>query len=269
MYTWNWEPSILIGLALQVGAYLACIGPLRGRFPGAAPVPQARMQTFLLGSLVLFIALVSPIDTLGDRYLLSAHMVQHMLITLVAPPLLLIGTPPWMFRPLLRLPLALPLGRWLTSPLVAFFAYNITFSLWHVPRYYEATLQSLPIHIIEHVHVFFDGRADVVADLQPAERAAAPARSAAMPVPVLRLAPADDPGRADHLLQHDSLPDLCPRAALLGAFARDRPAGGWADHVDPRRAGVSAGADDCLVPLAWPRRLRAEPGCAAGATVAA
>ena len=58
---------------------------------------------FLLGSLVLFIALVSPIDTLGDRYLLSAHMVQHMLITLVAPPLLLIGMPPWMFRPLLRL----------------------------------------------------------------------------------------------------------------------------------------------------------------------
>ena len=154
MYTWNWEPSILIGLALQVGAYLACIGPLRGRFPGSAPVPPARVQTFLLGSLVLFIALVSPIDTLGDRYLLSAHMVQHMLITLVAPPLLLIGTPPWMFRPLLRLPLALPLGRWLTSALVAFLCYNIAFSLWHVPRYYEATLQSLPIHIIEHVMFF-------------------------------------------------------------------------------------------------------------------
>src|SRR4051812_49684440 len=94
VYTWNWEPSILIGLALQVGAYLACIGPLRGRFPGSAPVPQARMQMFLLGSLTLFIALVSPLDTLGDGYLLSAHMIQHMLITLVAPPLLLIGTPP-------------------------------------------------------------------------------------------------------------------------------------------------------------------------------
>src|SRR6266508_517912 len=108
VYTWNWAASILVGLALQVGAYLACIGPLRGRFPGSAGVP----------------------------------------------PLLLIGTPPWMFRPLLRLPLALPIGRWLTNPLVAFLCYNITFSLWHVPRYYEATLQSLPIHIVEHVLFF-------------------------------------------------------------------------------------------------------------------
>jgi putative membrane protein len=154
VYTWNWEPGLLIGLAAQAGAYLACVGPLRSRFPGSAPVSRARVQTFLLGSLVLFIALVSPLDTLGDGYLLSAHMVQHMLITLVAPPLMLIGTPPWLFRPLLRLPLALPIGRLLTNPLVAFFAYNITFSLWHVPRYYEATLQSLPIHILEHALFF-------------------------------------------------------------------------------------------------------------------
>jgi putative membrane protein len=154
VYTWNWEPSILIGLALQVGTYLACVGPLRGRFPGSAPVSPARVQVFLLGSLVLFIALVSPLDTLGDGYLLSAHMIQHMLITLVAPPLLLIGTPPWLFRPLLRLPLALPIGRFLTTPLFTFFVYNATFSIWHVPRYYEATLQSLPIHILEHVMFF-------------------------------------------------------------------------------------------------------------------
>jgi len=154
VYSWNWEPSILIGLALQVGAYLTCIGPLRERFPGSAPVSPARAQTFLLGSLVLLIALVSPLDTLGDQYLLTAHMIQHMLITLVAPPLLLIGTPRWLFRPLLRLPFALPVGRFLTNPLFAFFFYNFTFAIWHVPHYYEATLHSLPIHILEHVMFF-------------------------------------------------------------------------------------------------------------------
>src|SRR6266508_6987863 len=88
-----------------------------------------------------------------------------------------------------------------------------------------------------------------------------------MLIPVLRLAPTDDPGRADHLLRLDPLPDLRPRATRLGTLARDRPAGGRADHVDPRRAGVPAGADDRLVPLARPRRLRAEPGCAAGAAI--
>src|SRR5919109_117247 len=106
---WNWEPSILIGLALQAGAYLACVGPLRGRFAGSAPVPQWQVQTFLLGVLVMFIALVSPLDTLGDGYLLTAHMVQHLLITLVAPPLLLLGTPRWLLRPLLIPRFALPI----------------------------------------------------------------------------------------------------------------------------------------------------------------
>src|SRR5689334_16710441 len=151
MFAWNWDPLILIGIALQVGIYLACVGPLRARFPGAEPVPPARVQTFLLGSLVLFIALCSPIETLGDGYLLSAHMIQHLLITLVAPPLWLIGTPRWLFRPLLRLPLALPVGRVITSALFAFLAFNVVFAAWHVPAYYDATLRSAPLHALEHV----------------------------------------------------------------------------------------------------------------------
>ena len=154
MYTWNWEPSILIGLVLQAGAYLACVGRLRGRFAGWAPVPLVRIQVFLLGVLVLFVALVSPLDTLGDRYLLTAHMIQHLLITLIAPPLLLWGTPRWLLRPLLRLPFALPIGRRLTHPLTVFLLFNFTFALWHVPAYYDAALQSLPIHILEHITFF-------------------------------------------------------------------------------------------------------------------
>lgn len=154
MFAWNFDPAILIGLALQAGAYLACVGPLRSRFPESEPVSPARIQTFLLGSLVLFIALCSPIETLGDGYLLSAHMIQHMLMTLIAPPLLLIGTPRWLLKPLLRVPLALPVGRLLTHPIVAFASYNLVFSIWHVPAYYEATLRSTPIHIVEHIMFF-------------------------------------------------------------------------------------------------------------------
>ena len=154
MYAWNWEPGVLIGLALQAGAYLACVGPLRGRFVGSVPVPRWQVQTFLLGVLMLFFALVSPLDTLGDRYLLTAHMIQHLLITLVAPPLLLIGTPRWLLRPLLRLPFALPIGRAITKPLVTFLAFNITFALWHVPRYYEAALHNQAVHILEHITFF-------------------------------------------------------------------------------------------------------------------
>lgn len=153
MFSWNWEPSILIGLALQAGVYLACVGPLRRRFPGSAPVPATQVQAFLLGVLVLFIALVSPVDTLA-AVLLSSHMVQHLLITMIAPPLLLLGTPRWLFRPLLRLPLALPIGRLLTNPIFTFAVFNLTFALWHAPAYYDAALRSDAVHILEHATMF-------------------------------------------------------------------------------------------------------------------
>lgn len=151
MFAWTWEPGLLFGLGSQAALYLALTGPLRRWFPGAKPVPLWQMLTFLLGNLTLFIALVTPLGTLSDGYLLSAHMVQHLLLTLIAPPLLLVGTPRWLFRPLLRLPFALPIGQFLTNPLVAFLAYNVTFLIWHVPRFYEASLSIQPVHIAQHV----------------------------------------------------------------------------------------------------------------------
>jgi putative membrane protein len=151
MYTWNWDPGLVFGLVMQAIVYLACVGPLRRYFPGSASVSQVRIQTFLLGVLILFFALVSPLHTLGDQYLLSAHMVQHLLITLVAPPLLLVGTPRWLFRPLLRLPFAPTIGRFITSLLVAFLAFNIVFAAWHVPAFYDLALQYEWVHAAEHI----------------------------------------------------------------------------------------------------------------------
>ena len=74
---------MIAGCALLLLAYLAA---LRFRFP-------ARALSFSAGVAVLLLALVSPIDTLGDAYLFSAHMVQHILLILVVPPLLFIGIP--------------------------------------------------------------------------------------------------------------------------------------------------------------------------------
>lgn len=153
MYTWNWEPSLLVGLALQAIAYLVCIGPLRHLFPGSAPVPHTKIQIFLLGWLALFIALVSPVDTLGGSTL-TMHMVQHLLLTLVAPPLLLLGTPRWLLRPAVAWQETRSIGRLLTNPLFAFFLFNLALAIWHVPRYYEAALQDQTVHIAEHITFF-------------------------------------------------------------------------------------------------------------------
>lgn len=154
MLSWNLEPQLVLGLIGQAAAYLLCIGPLRGMFPDSRRVPPGQIIAFLLGNLTMFAALVSPLDRLGEGYLLTAHMAQHMLLTLVAPPLLLKGTPSWLLRPLLRLPGALPAGRLITHPLVTFGLFNGVFLAWHVPDFYELTLHNLYAHILEHMLFF-------------------------------------------------------------------------------------------------------------------
>src|SRR5438270_504370 len=148
---WNWEPSIIIGTALLVGLYLYGIGPLRRKYQLATEVKRGQVVAFLLGVFIMFLALVSPLDELGDSYLFSAHMVQHLFITLVGPPLLLIGTPAWLLQPLLRQRAVFLIARVLTFPALAFLLYNADFWLWHAPPLYNATLENQGIHILEHV----------------------------------------------------------------------------------------------------------------------
>jgi len=148
---WNLAPSILIGTALVVGLYLYAVGPLREKYHLAGSVKRGQVITFLVGVLIIFLALASPLDELGDEYLFSAHMVQHLVITLVGPPLLLLGMPGWLIRPLLRNRGVFLIARGLTFPVVAFVLYNADFWLWHAPPLYDATLSNESIHILEHL----------------------------------------------------------------------------------------------------------------------
>lgn len=150
LWQWNLDPVLLAGLAGVTAIYLVALGPRRDRFPGAAPVGRWRVTAFLAGMGTTALALVSPLHVLGERYLLTAHMVQHLLLTLVVPPLLLLGTPGWLLRPLLHLPYARPFASFLTSPVVAFLLFNGTFALWHAPALYDLALRVAWVHILEH-----------------------------------------------------------------------------------------------------------------------
>src|SRR5256714_10719092 len=147
---WNLDPSILIGTALIIGGYLYAIGPVRKRHH-FEEVRRGQVFSFLLGMIIMFLALVTPLDELGDSYLFSAHMVQHLFLTVVGPPLLLLGTPAWLVKPLLRQRHVFLIARFLTFPAVAFFLYNADFWLWHAPPLYDATLENQAIHILEHL----------------------------------------------------------------------------------------------------------------------
>ena len=105
-----------------------------------------------LASLVL--ALNGPLHDLAERGLFSAHMVQHLILTLVVPPLLFVGTPAfmaeaWLARPLSR-PAVRAVLRAATRPLPALAAWSVALFVWHLPGTYAAALDSHALHFVQH-----------------------------------------------------------------------------------------------------------------------
>jgi putative membrane protein len=84
-------------------------------------------------------------------------MVQHLLIMLVVPPLLLQGTPGWMIRPILRVPGILPIARIITKPVAAFLLVNLIFGIWHFPEPYDLMMRDHFVHKGMHVMIMAVG----------------------------------------------------------------------------------------------------------------
>ena len=139
---WDWHPSVVIGLALLGGLYV---------YLGGLAAPRRRVTAFGASLVVLGVALNGPLHNLSDGYLFSAHMVQHLALTLVFPPLLLYGTPAWVVRPLLGPAWVLRSARRATRPLAAGALFSAPITLWHVPQFYESALEHHPLHIVQHL----------------------------------------------------------------------------------------------------------------------
>jgi putative membrane protein len=102
---------------------------------------------FGLGLVTLWFALETPIDTISDYYLDSVHMVQHVLLGFVAPPLMLLGLSPQMAERMVRVPGI----RAITEPVAAQVIAGLVMIVWHFPPLYDATLYSGALHVVEHV----------------------------------------------------------------------------------------------------------------------
>jgi putative membrane protein len=152
-YEWSWSlhPSVLLGTGLLGALYFWGIGPLRRRLDLGPPPPAGQVASFCGGLLVLLLALNGPMHDLSDYYLFSAHMVQHLLLTLVLPPLLIGGTPGWLLRPLVRKPAIRAVGRALTHPVVAGVLYIVTIAVWHLTPFYELMMRNHDVHIATHL----------------------------------------------------------------------------------------------------------------------
>ena len=144
---WSIHPSTVIGLGELAAIYL-------WRASRAKPeerVSGAQKLSFFAALFVIFASLNGPLHDLSDDYLFSAHMVQHLLLTLAMPPLLIAGIPGWMLRPLLRNRVLGAIGRRVTRPLICFAIFNVVIAAWHIPGLYNLAMANHNIHIVEHL----------------------------------------------------------------------------------------------------------------------
>jgi putative membrane protein len=159
----RWSIPVWLTISVVVTAAIYLRGWLAIRRTRPNQFDNMRLSSFLAGLSILWLAIGSPMDGFAD-VLLSAHMVEHLLLMSVTPPLLLYGLP---LVPLLRgLPSGLrqavlgPLFRsstlrrfahWMVTPIVAWIAMNLAFLGWHVPAAYDFALEHENWHLVEHL----------------------------------------------------------------------------------------------------------------------
>jgi cytochrome c oxidase assembly factor CtaG len=158
---WSLPIWLTTAIAITAGFYLR--GWLAIRRTRSLQFTRLRLGSFFAGLGVLWLAIGSPMDGFAD-VLLSAHMVEHLLLMSVVPPLLLYGLPVvpllrglpasavrLIAAPIMRSPALRRAGHWLITPLVAWLLMNASFLGWHVPAAYDFALEHENWHVVEHV----------------------------------------------------------------------------------------------------------------------
>jgi putative membrane protein len=151
---WHNEPYLVGGLVLLGWLWAILAGPLRGRLAPGVPFPSGHAWRFYSSLVIFYLAVGSPLDQIGERFLFSAHMLQHLLLVYPAAILFLLGLPDWMVEPTLAPMARLRLLRLLFHPLACGLIYTLTISLWHMPYLYDWALRDKLVHVLEHLMFF-------------------------------------------------------------------------------------------------------------------
>jgi putative membrane protein len=148
-FTVHW--STVIGLAALAGLYEWRARAAAKEPAGGAPPTGAQRALFTAGLVVLFLSLNGPLHDLSDSFLFSAHMVQHLVLTLIVPPLLIAGTPASLFRQALRSRTVARVARVVTKPVACYAIFNAVLAAWHLPVFYNLAIAYHPVHIAQHL----------------------------------------------------------------------------------------------------------------------
>lgn len=151
---WHNEPWLIGGLVVLGWLWAVLAGPLRNRLAPDASYPRRQALCFYLALFTFYLAVGSPLDQIGERFLFSAHMFQHQLLIYPAAILFLLGLPAWMIDPVIDRPWVRAPARLLTHPILCALIYSLVMGVWHAPVFYDLALRNKLVHVAEHVMFF-------------------------------------------------------------------------------------------------------------------
>jgi putative membrane protein len=151
---WRFQanPEVYVLVAFLIAAYvysIRVIGP-RAVSAGEQIVSRTNVGCFAGAMALLFAASTWPIHQIGEDYLYSVHMLQHMMLSYFMPPLVLLATPTWLMRLLVGTGRAYRIVTVMTKPVVAAVVFNLVVMVTHIPPVVNASVQSAPLHYSMH-----------------------------------------------------------------------------------------------------------------------
>src|SRR5580692_4707763 len=144
------HPSIPIGVATLIAIYLGTC-----RVAGRRPTRRQAMWFAIAMGVILYAH--TELDELADARIFSMHMLQHLVETFLIPPLLLLGTPGWMIRPLVLSKPIKPIARVVTKPVIAFLIFSAVFVTAHFPPVFDRMCRDEDFHIFLHLMFMASG----------------------------------------------------------------------------------------------------------------
>jgi putative membrane protein len=154
-WSFQWHPEVIVLVACLTGSYVYLV---RGIGPsavaaGGTPITRRNVGCFVLAMVTLWAASDWPIHDIGEGYLYSIHMLQHMMLAYFLPPLVLLATPEWLLRALIGRDRLYRVVRWLCHPVVAALIFNVAVVVSHIPGVVNASVANGPLHYGVHLLV--------------------------------------------------------------------------------------------------------------------
>jgi putative membrane protein len=152
---WQFQPHPEVWLLVVsvVGSYIYAIRRIGPQVvPAGQPVvTRAQLRWFVAAALMLWVASDWPLHDIGEKYLYSAHMIQHMMLSYFMPPMMLLAMPEWLLRLLMGKGRTYTVVQWFTKPVVAGVLFNVTVMVTHIPGVVNRSAEGGPLHYSIHL----------------------------------------------------------------------------------------------------------------------